>query len=82
MAEPTDEDKKKSATDVFMSMTYLRFFRKHKVAPGIMIISQDIIDTICTKEKQSKFKGFTYFGVNVVVDETLPKGSCEALWVQ
>ena len=77
----TDEEiaiaRAKATAEVIIGTKYLRFLLKHKANPQLIRVSMEIMSVLVP---QSEFKPVTYFGVPVILDDTLSTGGCVCQW--
>lgn len=77
----TDEEisiaRAKATAEVIIGTKYLRFLAKFKVRPQLIRISYEMMTVLVPTAER---KPITYFGAQVILDDTLPAGGCVCQW--
>jgi hypothetical protein len=77
----TDEEimvaRAKATAEVLIGNMYLRFTRTYRHIPQLIRVSETIMKTLVPTAER---RPVTYFGVDVILDESLPTAGCECQW--
>ena len=77
----TDEEialaRAKATAEVIIGTNYLRFLRKFKAQPQLIRVSDEMMTVLVPTAER---KAVTYFGAQVILDDTLSTGGCVCQW--
>lgn len=78
----TDEEislaRAKAIAEVIMGNNYLTFLKTYRTNPQLIRVSKEIMTVLIP---MVEMKRVTYFGVKVIIDESLSPEGCELQWI-
>ena len=67
----------KATAEVIIGTWYLKFIVKYNAKPQLIRVSTEIMSILVP---YAEFRPITYFGVPVILDDTLPTDGCVCQW--